>query len=240
MALIGTFSWYNSLHQGGKKAISFSLYSDNHFQNETFDCAIIDSKGQLTPQIRRQITLKPKQSFRFDYDSCGWDWCVGDFFAILGENDRIKKRWNLNLQMYKPGECPECHGTKKCKYCNGSGMVHYKHVHTYSQCTVCDGNGVCQTCYIPIRQDSNDLITNANMGMPSPNINRQRKIEGLRQVISDLQSRIEKVKWDLRIMEIRGRDVSQTMVYRSQQDLLHQYKIQLIHAQSELQQLENL
>ena len=58
MALKGSFNWYNSIQQGGKKAISFTLYCDNLFQTETFDCAIIDSAAQVTPQIRRQITLK--------------------------------------------------------------------------------------------------------------------------------------------------------------------------------------
>ena len=51
MGLKGKFEWYNSLHQGGKKAITFSLRCSNMIQSETFDCAIIDGFGQQPPQI---------------------------------------------------------------------------------------------------------------------------------------------------------------------------------------------
>lgn len=241
MALKGTFSWYNSIQQGGKKAISFTLYCDNLFSSETFDCAIIDSAAQVTPQVRRQISLKAKQSFRFDFDSCGWDWCVGDYFAILGKNDKIEKRWDLNLKIYGRGECPECHGTHKCKYCNGSGTVNNRHIHTISPCTACNGTGVCQTCYVPIRQGSN--LANqvyGNVQMPNPALNRQRKIEALRRTISDLQSKIEKEEWNQRMWQLKGMDVSSHTAYSSQLELKHMYEHQLIQAQYELQQLENM
>ena len=152
MALKGSFNWYNSIQQGGKKAISFTLYCDNLFQTETFDCAIIDGAAQVTPQIRRQITLKAKQSFRFDFDSCGWDWCVGDYFAILGKNDKIEKRRDLNLKIYGRGECPECHGTLKCRKCNGKGFIYPPtHPEQYKMCDACGGTGTCHRCDIPKR-----------------------------------------------------------------------------------------
>ena len=56
MALKGAFNWYNSIQQGGRRAISFTLLCDNMFQTETFDCAIIDSGAHVPPQIRRQIS----------------------------------------------------------------------------------------------------------------------------------------------------------------------------------------
>lgn len=241
MALKGTFSWFNSLHQGGRKAISFTLTCDNMFQTESFDCAIVDGTGQLPPQIRRQLKLRPKESFRFDYDTCQWDWCQGDFFAILGKNDKVEKRWDLNLKMYGPGECPECHGTHKCIQCNGSGTIHNRHIHTYSNCTTCNGTGVCQTCYVPIRQGSN--LANqvyGNVQMPNPDMNRQRKINALREQIHDLEAKIEQAEWDRRMMQRRGTDISSHSVYSSHLNLMHQYKIRLIQLQSELQQLENM
>ncbi len=241
MGLEGTFSWFNSLHQGGRKAISFTLKNDNYFQSETFDCAIIDNASIISPQIRRQITLKSGQSFKFDFDSCGWDWCVGDYFAILGKNDKIEKRWDLNLRIYAPGECPECHGTHKCMQCNGSGTVHNRHIHTYSNCTTCNGTGVCQTCYVPIRQGSN--LANqvyGNVQMPNPTLNRQRKIEALRRTINDLQAKIEKEEWNQRMWQLKGMDVSSHIAYSSQLELKHMYERQLIQAQYELQQLESM
>ena len=241
MALEGSFNWFNSLRQGGRKAISFTLRNTNILQSETFDCAIVDGTGQLSPQIRRQIKLKPKESFRFDYDTCDWEWCQGDFFAILGKNDKITKRWDLNLNTYGSGECPECHGMHKCKYCNGSGMIYHKQIHSYSQCQICYGTGICQTCYVPIRQGSN--LANqvyGNVQTPNPEMNRQRKIEALRCTISDLQSKIGKEEWNQRMMQLKGTDVSSHTVYSSQLELIHRYKRQLIQAQYELQQLESI
>lgn len=241
MALKGTFNWYNSLHQGGRKAISFTLYCDNLFQSETFDCAIIDGSGQQPPQIRRQITLKAKQSFKFDFDSCGWDWCVGDYFAILGKKDKIQKRWDVDVKVYGRGECPNCHGTQRCKECNGSGTIYHKQMHAYSQCTVCNGTGVCQTCYVPIRNGSNLAHQIwGNVQSPDSNQNRQRKINAIREEIIELQSKIEQAEWDRRMMQVRGTDISSRTVYSSQVGLIHQYKTRLIHLQSELQQLENM
>ena len=48
--------------------------------------------------------------------------------------------------------CPECHGTLKCKKCNGQGVV-YPHgrMWEYKTCDVCGGTGTCHTCDIPRR-----------------------------------------------------------------------------------------
>lgn len=241
MRFNGKFEWFTSLHQGGKKAISFTLTCKNMLMPETFDCAIIDSSGQVPPQIRRQLKLKPNDSFTFNYDTCGWDWCQGDFFAILGKNDKIEKRWDLNLKVYERGECPDCHGTHRCVKCNGSGTVKHHESHTYSMCTACNGSGMCQTCYIPVRQGS--YMANAVYGgdtLPDPHASRQRRIEALKQTIRELQSKIEQAEWDRRMMELNDLDRSSHITYSSQLELKHKYELQLIQAQHELQQLENM
>lgn len=240
MSLKGSFNWFYSKRQGGKKAISFTLLCDNLFQSETFDCAIIDSSGQVPPQIRRQITLKAKQYFRFDYDTCDWNWCAGDFFAILGKNDTIDNRWNLDIKVYGMGECPECHGTKKCMACNGNGVLYQNQSHMYLSCTHCNGTGICQTCYVPIRQIGsigNNTTGNANSYKDNT---RQLKINALRELITDLQSKIEKEEWSARMMQIRGIDSFSRTAYSSQSEIIHIYKKQLINALHELQQLENI
>ncbi len=76
--------------------------------------------------------------------------------------------------------------------------------------------------------------------MPNPALNRQRKIEALRRTISDLQAKIEKEEWNQRMWQLKGMDVSSHTAYSSQLELKHMYERQLIQAQYELQQLENM
>lgn len=242
MGLKGSFTWFVSLHQGGRKAVSFTLTCKNMLKAETFDCAIIDSTGQLPAQIRRQLKLKPNESFTFNYDTCGWEWCQGDFFAILGKNDKIEQRWDLNLKVYARGECPECHGSHRCIKCNGAGTLSNPHTHTISHCTVCGGTGVCQECYVPVRTGSSmaDAVYGSAGTMPNPTASRQLKIDALRRTIAELQAKIEKEEWNMRMMQLKDMDVSLRMVYSSQMELKHQYERQLIQARHELQQLENM
>lgn len=241
MGLVGSFDWYRSLHQGGKKAISFKLTCDNMITNEIFDCAIIDSTGQQPTQVRRQLKLKPNGSFTFNYDTCGWDWCQGDYFVILGKDDKVKKRWDLNLKVYGPGECPECHGSHRCTKCNGSGILRDQHTHSISGCPTCNGTGECQTCYVPLRSGS--ALASAVYGggpMPNPGLSRQRKMEALRRTIADLQTKIEREEWNQRMMQWKGMDLAARTAYSSQMQLKSQYERQLLQAQYELQQLENM
>ncbi len=241
MGLVGSFEWFRSLHQGGKKAISFTLKCDNMITNEIFDCAIIDSTGQQPTQVRRQLKLKPNESFTFNYDTCGWDWCQDDYFVILGKGDSIKKRWDLNLRIYAPGECPECHGSHKCVQCSGSGVQRNPQTHTISSCQICNGTGECQKCYIPLRPRSSlsNVVygggQNQNVGM-----SRQRKIEALRRTIAELQAKIEQATWDERMMRLKGLDVSARMAYSGQIELKHDYQRRLLQAQYELSQLESM
>lgn len=235
MGLKGKFTWFNSLHQGGRKAITFTLTCDNWLSSEVFDCAILDGKGEIPPQIRRQLKLPSGKSFIFNYDTCGWDWCQGDFFAVLGKNDKIKERWDLNLREYKRGECPDCHGTHKCMACNGNGIITDNRSHTIIKCRVCNGTGICQTCYIPKRG-----VDLASKMLPNAEKAKQAKSDMLRRQISELQSKIEDVEWEIRMMQLKDRDVSMSMVYRSKLELKYRYQRQLLGLQNELTQIESL
>lgn len=241
MGLKGKFEWFNSLHQGGRKAISFTLRCSNMLQSETFDCAIIDSTGMEPPQIRRQLKMKPNDMLRFDYDTCRWNWCQGDYFAILGKNDKIEKRWDLNLKIYANGECPECHGSHRCATCNGNGIIKDNYSHTYTSCVTCNGTGICQTCYVPLRQgNSFDATIVGNVSVPNADLSMQKRISVLQQRISDLRAKIEKAEWDRRMMQLKDMDMSSQIAYRSQLELKSRYEQQLIQAQYELEQLERM
>ena len=254
MSFKGKFNWIQSMRQGGRKAISFTLTCTNIFQSETFDAAIIDGTGQLQPMVFTQLTLGAKKSLRFDMDTIGWDWCQGDTFAILDKNRQIDKhcKWTLNIKVPASGECRDCHGTHKCKQCNGTGIVTNNHTHEISSCEVCHGTGICQTCYVPFRNVANSspaFQSNAGTvyGCNSTSVDtsnkeaaKQRKIAALQQSIQELQVKIERADWDERIMKLRGTDISSRNVYMSQVNLKYQYERQLSELQYKLQQLENL
>lgn len=238
MSFRGKFESFTSLRQGGKKAYSFTLTCKNLFMTETFDCAIIDSTGQEPTQFHRYLKMKANESRAFNYDTCGWDWHQGDYFAILGKNDEIKQRWDLNLKIYARGECPECHGSHKCNKCNGSGILKDIHTHTITSCRACNGTGICQKCYVPIRSGST-LAQEVYGTHPLPNadISKQRKIATLQQTISNLDAQIAKADMDMRMMQKKGMDVSAGIAFRSQLELQHNLQRQLLNAQHELQQL---
>ena len=241
MSFRGKFEWFRSLHQGGKKAISFTLTCKNMLMPETFDCAIIDSTGQQPSLIRRNLKLKPNESFTFNFDTCGWDWCQGDFFAILGKNDKIEQKWDLNLKICGRGECPECHGSHRCVKCNGTGIIRDANTHTISSCPTCNGTGICQKCYVPVRPGTtlaNEIYNDTSL--PDPAISKEKRIAALNKTISELQAKIEKADWDARMMQRKGTDISLHMVYSSHLELKHYYQRQLLQAQNELQQIENI
>lgn len=130
---------------------SFVLKNTSWFGSDTIDCMICDEYGQEPWYFRAQV-LKAGRSYRFDLDTVNWTWCQHDYFAILGKNDRIVQKWQLNLKEYRPGECPECHGTKKCRKCNGGGFVYpMGHPEQFKTCPDCGGTGTCHTCDIPVR-----------------------------------------------------------------------------------------
>ena len=168
MSFKGQFNWIQSMRQGGRKAISVTLTCTNLFKSETFDAAIIDCTGQQQPMLFSQLSLGAKKSFRFDMDTVGWDWCQGDTFAVLDKNGQMGKdnKWTLNIHVPAPGECRDCHGT-----------------------------GMCQTCYVPIRNVVNPIATfqpNSNIeyrynstsaDSSNQEAAKQRKIAALRQRI---------------------------------------------------------
>ena len=254
MSFKGQFNWIQSMRQGGRKAISFTLTCTNLFKSETFDAAIVDGTGQLQPILFSQLSLGSKKSFRFDIDTVGWDWCQGDTFAILDKNGQIGKanKWTLNIHVPAPGECHDCHGTHKCKQCNGTGIVTNNYSHEISSCEVCHGTGICQTCFVPFRNVTNLNSTfqqnvgtgygdnKASIYSSNQEAAKQRKIMALRQSIQELQTKIDRADWDERFMKFRGTDISSRRVYMSQVSLKYQYEKKLSELQYQLQQLENL
>lgn len=151
MGFTGKFELITSTRVPGVRLYSFVIRCTNWIQSEKVDCMISDENNRQ-PFYFRDQTFKAGQSYRFDFDTVDWYWYQHDYFAILGKNDSIVEKWQLNLKEYKQGECPECHGTLKCKNCRGGGYItHPKRTWEFKMCDCCGGTGVCQTCNIPIR-----------------------------------------------------------------------------------------
>ena len=151
MSFKGAFELYPQKCLSGTLLYSFVLKNTSWFGSDTFDCMISDEFVRQ-PFYFRGFKLKAGESHRFDPDTENWIWHQHDFFAILGKNDKIVEKWQLNLKEYAPGECPECHGTKKCRTCHGEGFIYPNgHLWDFKKCPACGGTGICQTCDIPYR-----------------------------------------------------------------------------------------
>lgn len=151
MGFSGKFTRKPSPRAHNTILISFTLKCTNLFMGETVDIGIFPSNGGQ-PWFFRDQKLKAGKSYDIDYDTVGWNWYNHDYIAILGKNDRIVQKWELKLKEYAPGECPQCHGTRKCNKCNGQGYVYPKgETWKYSMCTACSGTGICQECNVPQR-----------------------------------------------------------------------------------------
>lgn len=226
---------------GGKKAISFVLTNSDWFGSEVFNAALLSGDGSINPMHFSQQTLKHGEALHFNYDTIGWNWCQGDSFVILDNKGKIKQSWPLNISTYALGECPECHGTHKCKTCMGRGTI-TDSTHMVSTCPVCHGTGLCQTCYIPTRGSA--LLSGYLMGgnVPDPAQYRMRRKETLRSQINDLQHKIDKLERDAYIQDMhnamRPWQTPSYTISTANSSLKLSYEQALIKARTELEQLE--
>ncbi len=69
---------------------------------------------------------------------------------------------------------------------------------------------------------------------------KRRRVADINRRIYELQAKIEKIEWDLRIMKLRNQSYSSHMTYTSILQLKYTYEQQLIKLQSELSQLERM
>ena len=230
MSLKGQFNQIISQRVQGMRIYSFTLTNSAWLGSETFDAMLCDAYGQQ-PWYYRNQTLKAGQSFRFDFDTVDWQWCQGDFFAILGRKDKIVDKWVLNLKEYAPGECPECHGTHKCGHCNGQGYS-FSFNSGVAQCPYCGGTGVCQTCYIPRRKPSM-IAPSQNPNIGSTRAKRHRPVAVIQSEINDVRHQIEQIEWNWRMRDMRGQQVSYSL-FQSENQLRYTLQMKLSKLEREL------
>lgn len=149
----GKFDLYTSTRLRGFRFYKFELKCTKWFGSEMCDC-MISFDHNPNPWYFRNQKFKAGHTYVFSFDTVeGLQWYNHDFFALLNKKGEIVQKWELKLKEYGPGECPDCHGTKKCKYCHGKGFVYPPtHPELYKMCEECGGTGTCHTCDIPVRQ----------------------------------------------------------------------------------------
>ncbi len=103
MSFSGNFSCINSVKLAGMRIFSFSLKCTNWIQSETIDFMLSDAQN-IKPWFFRNRKIKAGSGIIFNYDTCGWQWHQGDYFAILGKNGKIAQSWQLRLKEYAYGE----------------------------------------------------------------------------------------------------------------------------------------
>lgn len=236
MGFKGTFTWITSLHQGGRKAISFTLKNTNLLQPETFDAAISDASNIVPTKYFYGLKLRAGQSMTFDIDNDSWDWAQGDIFAVLDKKGKIAQQWDLKLPMMAPGECKECHGSHKCSQCNGNGKILNRQHHVYEICSKCRGTGICQTCFIPTRHNSpNSLLYNPVSS--SSQLTNPKYIDSIHAQINDLEHRIYLLEQENLNLQRNGKTLSMRSVIRNNMDLISSYRTQILRLQAMIQSL---
>lgn len=152
MSFKGTFKRIPSKRLANVIVLSFELKCTNMIFGETVDVGLFPADGSQ-PWYYRNLQFKAGQTYVFNFDTVDWEWYQGDYAAILGKNDKIIDKWELRLKEYGPGECPDCHGTLKCKACHGQGFVYPRgRIEEFKTCMACGGTGICKTCHVPRRK----------------------------------------------------------------------------------------
>ena len=241
MSFSGEFKLITSQRAAGVRIWSFSLKCTNWLQSETIDFMLCDCY-ERQPWYYRKQTIKAGQVFRFDYDTVGWQWYQGDYFAILGKNDKIEERWFLRLPEYGPGECPECHGTHRCSHCRGQGYsVDLKRTGDITACPYCGGTGTCSTCDVPRRPQpvGGGLVgyggeAQATGGGSGGLLHRHRSPSQIQADMADVRSKLTQVEWDLRRMQMDGTNVTMHAVFRAYLLQKDTYMKQLLALEKEL------
>lgn len=238
MGFKGTFTWIKSLRQGGRKAISFTLKNTNLLQTATFDAAIVDGSNIVPTRYFRGQKLRAGKSIIFDIENSAWDWAQGDFFCILDSKGRQDSSltWELKIPEPAPGECRECHGSHRCGSCGGNGKILNRYNHTYEPCSLCRGTGICQTCFIPTRQNS----PNSPIYTPlsTDNVGRERrKAEQIRAQIQELEHKIYLLEQENLNMQHNGQTLSLRAIYENNNQLKYRYKTEILNLQNLLNSL---
>lgn len=134
---------------------SLTITCTNWLMGETVDILLVPSDGSQ-PWRYKNLHFNAGGSYRFDMETERWEWFQGDKAIILGRGDKVIAEFVFRMTEYGPGECPECHGTKICRTCDGR-IYDFKpaarslYLTELTHCPRCNA-GKCPTCDIPYRK----------------------------------------------------------------------------------------
>ena len=196
MALKGTFRKQLAVLPDGTQRNIYSLVLTNTDWLGQQQFTIVLSDMGMSKKASFDITLKSGKAIELDVRNTGWDWCMGDFAMVVDKKGREKERWNFTPKVYAPGTCPECHGTHRCKACDGRGQWFDK-TRRAVICPTCHGTGQCQTCFVPVREGSPSYST-PNPLSQSPVIQKShRSVVLIQSDIRQKERELDQVTKDL-------------------------------------------
>ena len=181
---------------------SFSLTNTSWFGSTKVKAYITDYYQRHSREY--PFEAKSGKTYNFNIGTIDWDWCQGDVFILFDEHGKEIDHWDFFLKEYAPGECPECHGTKKCGSCHGDPIKLNKDLYAsdwYHECKRCSGTGVCQTCYIPYHRDA----LGQDIYVPPQAPKTGKSISVLQQEIEKKNNQLTKLKGDLWQLQMQGK-----------------------------------
>lgn len=229
MAIDGTFMQFSGVAYAGVVRTIWSLRIANTslLGSEDVQLMLSDRLGSQQQQLR--FTLRARQSEQIDVRTVGWDWCRGDYAALLHGN-RIRTRWDFPPPMET---CPECHGSHRCLRCGGTGrfMIGGEQF----VCRACGGSGICQRCFVPERNHGNAGFTSPQTPVAQQQTTTERRRGRPRAVILGDIKKTERELEDLRYdhwqrTEIR-KDFNSYTMFQANQKVELEYRLKRLYAE---------
>ena len=184
---------------------SFMLTNTSWFGSTPVRAYITDYYGRNSREY--PFVSKGGETLNFNIGTIDWDWCQGDVFILYDQHGREINQWSFFLKEYGPGECPECHGTKKCGSCHGDPMKINPDIYAdnyFIKCNHCHGTGKCPTCDIPYHFDA----LGEPIYVPPQAPKTFKSVITLQHEIEKKTQQINQLKGDLWKQKMQGRNTA--------------------------------
>ena len=209
MAFKGKFNKFTYLHGADRPG-----HDVTELASWTFDLTNTSWFGSkqvslyITDFFQRQNRTYPFEArsgatYRFNLKTVDWNWGQGDTAILYDAQGQVIDQWQFFLKEYAPGQCPECHGTKKCGACKGNWLRNNPNLMSdqlFIKCNRCYSTGRCQTCDIPYHLDAmgNEIYVPYIAG-------NTKSVASLQREINSKQQRLQLLMNEMRQLQLQGR-----------------------------------